>query len=77
MRVEELRSLIHHFLFDIDKALENLPGTTVVRQVVAGTALRYLDEMAAQPHVSEELRHDLAAAYERVGGFGAKVAPLK
>jgi len=67
LRFEQLRTMIHRFLFDIDKAVEDLPGTSAARRSVANTVLEYLDGMEKDAAARASLSVDLAAAYERVG----------
>lgn len=66
-RFGQLRQLVHKFLFEIDDAIENLAGATKARQTLVNTALQYLDAMSKETIPDEELRRDLATAYERVG----------
>jgi len=73
-RFDQLRTLIQRFLFDIDKAIEDLPGTSNARRVVASTALEYLDGMAKESIADAGLKRDLAAAYERVGELQGSTA---
>jgi tetratricopeptide (TPR) repeat protein/tRNA A-37 threonylcarbamoyl transferase component Bud32 len=65
-RFEQLRTLIHRFLFEIDEAVMDLPGTSSARRLVAKTALEYLDGMSKENAGEPALRRDLAVAYERV-----------
>lgn len=65
-RFGQLQSLIHKFLFDIDQAVQDLPGTSAARRAVAKTAIEYLDGMSKEPNSPVAIRRDLAAAYERV-----------
>jgi tetratricopeptide (TPR) repeat protein len=73
-RFDQLRTLIQRFLFEIDKAVEDLPGTSNARRVVAKTALEYLDGMAKESIPDAGLKRDLAAAYERVGELQGSTA---
>jgi len=66
-RFEQVRNLIQRFLFDIDTAVADLPGTSAARRVVAKTALEYLDGMVSEPGLHPGLQRELAVAYERVG----------
>lgn len=75
-RYQQARTLIHRFLFDIDKAIQDLPGTSEARRVVAKTALEYLDGMTRDSLSDRNILHELAVAYERVGDLqGSPVRP--
>jgi tetratricopeptide (TPR) repeat protein len=66
-RFDQLRNLIQRFLFDIDTAVADLPGTSNARRVLAKTSLEYLDAMARETGRQSQLQRDIAVAYERVG----------
>ncbi len=65
-RFHQVRTLIQRFLFDIDKAVQDVPGTSAARRVVASTALEYLDGMTKDGLPDRSILRDLALAYERV-----------
>lgn len=66
-RFEDLRSLAHTVLFEVNDQLAPIPGTTAVRKLVAETALQYLDRLAQDDVADPSLREELAAAYIRIG----------
>ncbi|MBL8175450.1 MAG: protein kinase [Bryobacterales bacterium] len=65
-RFHQVRTLIQRFLFDIDRAVADVPGTVAARRVVANTALEYLDAMTKDGLPDRSILRDLAVAYERV-----------
>jgi eukaryotic-like serine/threonine-protein kinase len=66
-RFQEVRKLANTFIFDIDDQIQNLPGSTAVREAVVTTGLRYLDGLAADAQGDPTLQLELAAAYQRIG----------
>ncbi|MBS1826550.1 MAG: serine/threonine protein kinase [Acidobacteria bacterium] len=75
-RFHQVRTLIQRFLFDIDRAVEDVPGTSAARRVVAKTALEYLDSMTKDGLPDRSILRDLAVAYERVAELqGSPVRP--
>ena len=74
-RFTEIRELASGLLGDLDGALENLPGATGARELLARKVLHYLDGLARVEVRDASLQRDLANAYERladiVGGVKA------
>lgn len=66
-RFNDVRKLANSFMFDFDKAIENIPGTTHAREMLIQTALQYLDSLAKESHGDPSLEDELASAYENVG----------
>lgn len=66
-RFHEGRRLAHSVLFDYDEAIQDLPGSTPVRQRLVRDALEYLDGLAREADDDPSLQRDLAIAYEKVG----------
>lgn len=67
-RLQELRRMSESLLFEFYDAIQNLPGSTNARALVARRALEYLDQMAAEDNKDRAVQRDLAAAYLRLGG---------
>src|SRR6185437_13289507 len=44
-RFEDVRSLAHTFLFDVHDAIQNLPGSTKARALIANTGTDYLNRL--------------------------------
>jgi non-specific serine/threonine protein kinase/serine/threonine-protein kinase len=62
-----VRKLADTLLFEVHRAIKDLPGATAARQTLVQNSLAYLDGLAAEQGGDSELRRDLAAAYEQVG----------
>ena len=66
-RFNDVRKLANTFLFEINPAIEKLPGSTPARQLVVKHALEYLDSLAQESSNDQSLQKELANAYEKVG----------
>jgi non-specific serine/threonine protein kinase/serine/threonine-protein kinase len=77
-RFGEIRELAAGLLGEVDASLENLPGATAAREILARKVLHYLDELAKDQVRDAKLQTDLAAAYERLGDIlgGPKASNL-
>ncbi|MFN7919947.1 MAG: serine/threonine-protein kinase [Bryobacteraceae bacterium] len=65
-RFNEVRGLARHVLFDLEPAIRPLEGSLEARQKLAATAQAYLDRLAHDPAASDDLKVELAEAYERL-----------
>ncbi len=65
-RLADVRRLANVVLFDLHGALENVPGAMPARRLLVDTALRYLDDLAAEAGDEPALLEELSVAYERV-----------
>ena len=66
-RFTQVRKLSNTFLFDFHDKIQNVPGTTEARAMVAKTALEYLDSLAQEATGDPQLEWELAVAYHKVG----------
>lgn len=66
-RFREVRQLSNALLFQISPAIERVSGSTEARELVVRNALKYLDSLNAEAGDDEELRAELAIAYQKVG----------
>jgi non-specific serine/threonine protein kinase/serine/threonine-protein kinase len=66
-RFNEGRKLAHSVLFDYNEAIQDLPGSTPVRERLVKDALEYLDGLAEEAGDDPSLQRELATAYEKVG----------
>jgi eukaryotic-like serine/threonine-protein kinase len=66
-RFAEVRQLADVFLFDFEKSIHNVPGTTQARQLVVKTALEYLQKLSQDAAGDPSLTREVATAYEKVG----------
>jgi serine/threonine protein kinase len=69
----EVRKLANVFMFDLHKAIEDLPGSTPARQMLVQNSLKYLEALSAESASEPSLQRELASAYEKVadvqGGY--------
>ena len=65
-RFNEVRQLANTVLFELHDAIEPLPGSTKVRELLVKTAQRYLDHLATS-NSDETLQRERALAYQRIG----------
>lgn len=64
-RFNDVRRLAHAVVFDYHDAIENLPGSTPVRQRIVKDALVYLDSLSQEAD-SPALQRELIDAYVRI-----------
>jgi formylglycine-generating enzyme required for sulfatase activity len=67
-RFQQVRQLANHFLFDVDDALRDVPGTGNARRVLAQTSIDYLDSLWADLDAfqDEGLMLEIAVGLERL-----------
>jgi non-specific serine/threonine protein kinase/serine/threonine-protein kinase len=66
-RFDDVRQLANSFLFEHDKAIADLPGSTPARELLVRRALQYLDGLSQEARGDRSLRRELAEAYQKVG----------
>jgi eukaryotic-like serine/threonine-protein kinase len=66
-RFADVRKLAGSFLFEVQDAIQHLPGATRARELVTRRAVDYLDGLAAEAGGDPTLQAELAHAYRRVG----------
>jgi tetratricopeptide (TPR) repeat protein/predicted Ser/Thr protein kinase len=66
-RFADLRAFARSIVFDVNDALEPIPGTTAARKLVVATGLQYLDGLSQEGIDDLALREELAVAYLRIG----------
>jgi non-specific serine/threonine protein kinase/serine/threonine-protein kinase len=66
-RFADVRQLANSFLFEIEAAIRDLPGSTPARRLVVEKALLYLDSLAQEASGDPVLQLELAGAYQKVG----------
>ncbi|HJT90083.1 MAG TPA: serine/threonine-protein kinase [Bryobacteraceae bacterium] len=64
-RFGQLRQLSNK-VFELDKAIRYLPGSTAARQQLVSASLQYLEGLAADAHGDVDLAQEIGDAYERV-----------
>lgn len=77
-RSNEVRKLATTFVFDVENATRDLPGSLRARQLIARTGLEYLDKLARASTRDWTLQRELASAYIRMAELyaGAGTANL-
>ena len=65
-RFADLRAMARVFMFDVNDAIVNVPGTTDARVLIARTGMRYLERLAAEASPDPSLRRELAAGFVKV-----------
>lgn len=66
-RFNDVRALANSLMFDVNDAIESLPGSIAARELVVSKAVTYLDSLAQESSGDFKLQSELATAYERVG----------
>jgi non-specific serine/threonine protein kinase/serine/threonine-protein kinase len=66
-RFQDVRTLAHSVVFEMHDAIQRLPGSTPVRQLLVRRALEYLSGLAQEAGGDPALLRELAAAYRKVG----------
>ncbi len=66
-RFDQVRKLAGIFVFDVEQAARDLPGSTRLRQLITRTGLEYLGNLAHSAAGDWELSRELATAYMRIG----------
>jgi eukaryotic-like serine/threonine-protein kinase len=66
-RFADVRQLAHTFLFDVHDSIQNLPGSTEARLLIARTGTEYLDRLAQDSRGDPSLELEVAEGYLKVG----------
>src|SRR5436305_10857009 len=66
-RFNDVRKLANSFMFELNDAIQNLPGTTKAQELLVKRALEYLDSLATESGDDRSLQLELATAYAKVG----------
>jgi len=64
---QDVRKLATTFVFDVEQAARELPGSIAVRQLVTRTGLEYLGNLSRGSANDWDLKRELATAYLRIG----------
>ena len=64
-----MRGLANTLLFDVNDAIQQLPGATRAREILVSNALEYLDTLAKEAGGDTALQLELATAYEKVASM--------
>jgi len=66
-RFNDVRELANSFVFELNDAIENLPGSTPARVLLVKRALKYLDSLVRESGDDRSLQCELAIAYLKIG----------
>jgi non-specific serine/threonine protein kinase/serine/threonine-protein kinase len=66
-RFQDVRKLANSVVFEMHDAIQRLPGSTPVRQLLVQRALEYLSSLAQEAGGDPALQRELAAAYRKIG----------
>ena len=66
-RFNDIRKIANSFMFEFHDSIRDLPGSLAARQMVTERGVEYLDILAAEAGNDVSLKHELAAAYEKLG----------
>jgi len=65
-RFDDVRQFSNALIFDINDALQDVPGTTPARKLLLDRASQYLDRVAKDESGDADLQRELAYAYQRL-----------
>lgn len=77
-----VRKLATVMMFDVHKAIEELPGATQARRLIVENALKYLEQLALESHDDPMLQVEIATGYRNIGSvqgnpFGSSLGDPK
>lgn len=67
MRFQQVRQLAHSVVFDLDDAIEDLPGSSRARELLIARGLGYLNALVKNRGHDPGLSFELAQAYVKIG----------
>ena len=67
MRFQQVRQLAHSVVFELDDAIEDLPGSSRARELLIARGLEYLNVLAKNRGRDPALTFELAQAYMKIG----------
>lgn len=65
-RFDDVRTFSDSLIFEVNDALQNIPGTTPARKLLLDRASQYLDRVSKDANGDFELQRELAHAYQRL-----------
>jgi tetratricopeptide (TPR) repeat protein len=72
-RFNDVRKLATTFVFDVEQAARDLPGSMKLRQLITRTGLEYLRDLSRSAGSDWALKRELATAYIRIGELQGSV----
>ncbi len=67
MRFQQVRQLAHSVVFELDDAIEDLPGSSRARELLITRGLEYLNALAKNRGHDPGLTYELAQTYMKIG----------
>ncbi len=67
MRFQQVRRLAHSVVFELDDAIEDLPGSSRARELIIARGLEYLNALAKTRGHDPALTFELAQTYMKIG----------
>ncbi|MDQ4123355.1 MAG: protein kinase [Acidobacteriota bacterium] len=71
-RFNDVRKLANSVLYDYHDAVENLPGSTAVRQKMLSDSISYLNDLSQEAGSDRQLLSEIGAAYLKIGDVQGK-----
>jgi eukaryotic-like serine/threonine-protein kinase len=68
-RFDDVHKMAREVIFNLQKQLAAIPGTTQVRRDLAAVAINYLDALANDATADKALQGELVGAYLQIGGI--------
>ena len=65
-RFQDVRTLAHTFVFELDDQIANIAGTTKARETIVKTGLAYLDNLAKNASGDVTLQDEIAQGYMKI-----------
>ena len=66
-RFNDVRQIAKALIFEIDDAVQPLPGSTPVRRLIVSQGLTYLERLSGDPDRDDALSLEMGRAYHRIG----------
>ena len=66
-RFQDVRKLASTLMFDVNDQIQNLPGSTPARSLIASTGTQYFDSLAREAQGDASLQQELTEGYLRLG----------
>ncbi len=68
-RFNDVRSLAKTVMFDLNKAIEEVPGSIAARELLVKKSLEYLDKLALENQQDTSLQLELAEGYDQIANI--------
>lgn len=68
-RFNDVRNLAKTVMFDLNKAIEDVPGSIAARELLVKKSLEYLDKLALENQQDTSLQMELAEGYDQIANI--------